>query len=176
MTTVIELLGGPGSGKSTLAASIFSTLKQKGISAELIPEHVKYWAWDGHKVGPFDQIYLFGQQARYESRLYGKVDFIISDSPVIMYPVYEEVYQHHSIIRPSVLAFLRETANQGICRKTFSLPRIVGYDASGRFETDEMVSNIDKRLQEFYDEQNYPYTVLGTDSRDWVSEVLIRSF
>lgn len=169
---MIELLGGPGCGKSTLAAGVFVELKRKGVPAEMIPEHVKYWAWDGHPVGPFDQIYLFGRQARYESRLYGKVDFIVSDSPVIMYPVYEEVYQHHSIIRESVLAFLKYTAESGINRKTFYLPRVVGYEEQGRFETSEMLTTIDTHLKQFYDEQGYPYTVLGSDSSRWVDEIL----
>ena len=171
MTTVIELLGGPGSGKSTLAANIFVRMKQNGMSAELVPEHVKYWAWDGQQVGPFDQVYLFGRQVRYESRLYGKVDYIISDSPVIMYPVYEEVYQKHSIIRPSVLAFLRETKNQGVVRKTFSLPRVVHYETTGRFESDQMVENIDNSLQSFYEAHSYEYRPLGTNPGKWIDEI-----
>lgn len=170
-TTVIELLGGPGSGKSTLAADIFVRMKQQGIRAELIPEHVKYWAWESKPVGPFDQIYLFGQQVRHESRLYGKVDYIISDSPVIMYPVYEETYQGHSIIRPSVLAFIQATAAKGILRSTFALPRVVHYEAVGRFETDSQVQTIDDNLEAFYEAQSYPHVRLGSDSSKWIDEI-----
>jgi adenylate kinase family enzyme len=41
MSKVINLFGGPGCGKSTLAARIFSILKLKDISCELINEYAK---------------------------------------------------------------------------------------------------------------------------------------
>lgn len=170
-TTVIELLGGPGCGKSTLAADIFVQMKRKGISVEMIPEHVKYWAWENKPVGPFDQPYLFGQQVRHESRLYGKVEYIISDSPVIMYPVYEETYHHHSIIRHSVLAFIEETAKKGVVRKAFNIPRVVHYEATGRFESGQQAQTIDENLEAFYKAQNYPYVNLGGDPSEWVQRI-----
>ena len=171
-TTVIELLGGPGCGKSTLAADIFVQMKRNGISVEMIPEHVKYWAWDNKPVGPFDQAYLFGQQVRHETRLYGQVEYIISDSPVIMYPVYEEVYHKHSIIRYSVLAFIEAAAQRGVVRKSFNLPRVMQYEAVGRFESGQQAQTIDDSLEAFYEACSYPYVNLGDDPSLWASTIL----
>src|SRR5256885_11799690 len=84
ITTIFDLYGGPGTGKSTSAALMYAMLKQKGVNSELVREYVKDWAWDDRKINTYDQLYLMGKQIRRESMLYGKVDAIVSDSPVMM--------------------------------------------------------------------------------------------
>src|SRR4051812_8750331 len=91
-TFVVNLFGGPGVGKSTLAAEIFVTLKKRGIEVELIQEYVKAWAWDGKPVGTFDQLYILAKQLKLETRLYGKVDVVVTDSPLLFSPIYERFY------------------------------------------------------------------------------------
>jgi tRNA uridine 5-carbamoylmethylation protein Kti12 len=83
-TTIINLYGGPGTGKSTSAAYLYYILKAEGHNVELVREYVKDWAWEGRQISTYDQIYFLGKQVRRESLLYGKVDWIITDSPVMM--------------------------------------------------------------------------------------------
>jgi tRNA uridine 5-carbamoylmethylation protein Kti12 len=81
MTTVINLFGGPGTGKSTLATNLFYIMKSKDINVELVREYVKSWAYNNREPKEYDLIYLLGKQSSYETQLYGKVDYVVTDSP-----------------------------------------------------------------------------------------------
>ncbi len=113
-TKVISLFGGSGLGKSTLAAGLFYQMKMQGLHTELVREYVKQWAWDNIKVGKFDQIYLTGKQAKAESRLYNKVDYIVTDSPILLSPIYETFYSGSSVVLPSIKLFLELAAREGV--------------------------------------------------------------
>ena len=88
MTILINLLGSPSAGKSTAARKLFSRLKDMYLNVEFVPEYVKSWAWDNREIKPYDQFYFFGKEAHNQSHLFNKVDFIISDSPVLLTAVY----------------------------------------------------------------------------------------
>src|SRR5512133_3821784 len=98
-TLVVNLWGGPGTGKSTTAAFLFALLKQKGYNAELVREYVKEWAWEKRQPGPLDQFYFFGKQSRRESLLYGKVDFIVTDCPVMLSAFYAYKFSPGKVAR-----------------------------------------------------------------------------
>lgn len=92
-TKIINLLGGPGTGKSTTAARVFAELKQFHVKCELVTELAKDIVWEEtHKLLD-NQLWLFSEQFRRQWRLLDKVDFVITDSPLIMYPVYLEILQ-----------------------------------------------------------------------------------
>src|ERR1700751_2169041 len=101
-TVVVNILGGSGIGKSTTAALVYGELKLRYQVCELVREFVKQWAWEGRKVGPFGQSIIYGQQVERESSLYGKVDFIVTDSPLILCPVYQQHYDGHDTIKHCV--------------------------------------------------------------------------
>lgn len=89
----INLFAGSGAGKSTTAAYIFAKLKEEQFTIELINEYVKAWAHQGRKPTSFDQIYLFGKQVHMEDRvLRNGVDFIVTDSPIALSPMYAAKY------------------------------------------------------------------------------------
>ena len=58
----ICIYGGPGSGKSTLAAEMYSLLKKKKRSVELVREWVKNWAYQNKNIKSFDQVLIFANQ------------------------------------------------------------------------------------------------------------------
>src|SRR4051812_46140966 len=113
MTKVINLFGGSGLGKSTTAAGLFYEMKLRGIHCELIREYVKQWAWDGTKIGPMDQVYIFGKQAEAESRIYGKVDIAVTDSPLLLSPIYEQFYSGETVVGSAAMAFLNKAKATG---------------------------------------------------------------
>ena len=90
MTTVINLISGPGSGKSTLAAELYANMKRRHLDVEIVREVAKEWAYEGKKIGPFEQIAIIGEQIKKESSLFGKVNYIVTDSPTLLGAFYFE--------------------------------------------------------------------------------------
>lgn len=88
-TPVVNLLGGPGTGKSTTAAFLFALLKGEGVNAELITEFAKDLTWEGRDAALAFQPYVTAKQMWRQHRVDGKVDVIITDSPIILGLVYQ---------------------------------------------------------------------------------------
>lgn len=88
-TLVVNLFGGPGTGKSTTAALVFGQLKVDGINSELVHEFAKDLTWEErHKALKF-QPYIMGKQSYHIYRLLGKVDVVITDSPILLGMIYK---------------------------------------------------------------------------------------
>lgn len=159
-TYVIDLYAGPGAGKSTLAAETFAVLNKQGARVELVREYVKWWAWRQHKIERWDGPYFAAKQLRMESSLYGKVDVIITDSPILMTAIYEELYQPDSTL---LLNFCTEIYRQQKKENVFHIPCLVTrekpYVAQGRYETAEQAKGIDVLCHQFLSSQGTYYIV-----------------
>jgi hypothetical protein len=92
MSLIINLFGGPGIGKSTQAAGLFTEMKKQHMDVELTYEFPKVMAWEENYSAVKDQFYITANQHRNISRLYGKVKYIIVDSPIILGMVYKDRY------------------------------------------------------------------------------------
>ena len=84
MTKIVNLFGGPGSGKSTLRAGLFYEMKLAGYNVEEVTEYAKDMVWEERFNIFQDQIYILGKQNRKLLRLAEKVDWVLTDSPIIM--------------------------------------------------------------------------------------------
>jgi hypothetical protein len=91
-TKVINFYGGPCSGKSTAAAGLFYKMKLLGYKVELTDEFAKECVWEGNIPMLRDQLWILAHQHRKILRLSEKVDYIITDSPVLLSPIYREAY------------------------------------------------------------------------------------
>lgn len=85
---VLNLFGGPGTGKSTTAADLFAFMKWKNINVELVNEYAKEVTWAERYQILEDQLYIMAKQNHKLWRLKGKVDWVITDSPLILSLVY----------------------------------------------------------------------------------------
>ena len=92
MSKLINLFGGPGIGKSGIAAGLTYELKKKHISCNNPYEFPKKLAWDKNFAAIQDQLYVVGNQHRGIAECYGKVDYIIIDSPILFSTIYHNYY------------------------------------------------------------------------------------
>ena len=89
-TKYINFFGGPGVGKSTKSAQYFALLKKQGLEVELVTEVAKDLVWEErHRTLDF-QAYVTTKQYRNLKRLQGKVDYVITDGPVLLGQIYAQ--------------------------------------------------------------------------------------
>ena len=91
-TLLVNFFAGPGAGKTTCAWEVAAELKKTGVVAEYVPEYAKELVWDDNLAlldGSFaSQTALFREQKRRIDRLIGKVDVIVTDSPLLLQVAY----------------------------------------------------------------------------------------
>jgi len=173
MTKVVSFLAGPGCGKSTTSAGLFYEMKLQGQNAELVPEYAKKWAWQKKAITPLDQAFLFGKQSQAESCIYGKVDWIITDSALWLAPMYEEFYAGKSLVLQSVKDFYKYAhENFEVEHINILLTRVKPYNPKGRYESEKTAKDIDAFLRLKLKEWDVPYTELSVDDRARVPTLL----
>lgn len=166
MTTIINLYGGPGTGKSTSAAQLYALLKQQGENAELVREYVKDWAWEKRDISTYDQIYLLGKQSRRESMLYDKVDWIVTDSPVLMGTYYAQLFCPLWVsegVRTLSLAFYHQAAEDKHRHVHVFLKRSKPYVAAGRYQSEDEAKEIDIGVRRMLKDLRFPTIECDTD-------------
>jgi deoxyadenosine/deoxycytidine kinase len=93
MSKIINIFGGPGIGKSSIAAGITYKLKRNHISCDQPYEFPKLLAWDDNHSAIQDQLYVLANQHRGIVKSYGKVDYIVLDSPILLSLTYRNYYK-----------------------------------------------------------------------------------
>lgn len=171
-TFVVNLLGGSGLGKSTTAALVYGEMKLSRYSVELVREFVKEWAWAGRKVGPLDQGIIYGNQLEREKSLYNKVEFIITDSPLILSAVYQKFYTGNDPIKATVLRDLETAKEHNVEHLNILLRRSKPYDPNGRYETEEQAKQVDIAVEQYLKENNLPCVIVEAGDRERVTEIV----
>jgi energy-coupling factor transporter ATP-binding protein EcfA2 len=90
-TKNVLLYGAPSSGKSSLAALVFGLLKLENQNCELIREYAKDLVWAGQdmkKASPEIELDIFVNQTKRERLVKGKVEYMVSDSPLLLNAFY----------------------------------------------------------------------------------------
>lgn len=172
MTVVINLLGGSGLGKSTTAALIFGELKLMEKDTELVQEYAKEWAWAGRKILPTDQDEITDEQWRRESQLYGKVNYIVTDSPLILGAVYQKYYSGEDPIKSKIMERLNLAEKEGVVYMNFLLSRNKKFNPKGRFETEEQAREVDEYLQRYLKDNSIPFHSVNLNDRERVTEII----
>ena len=142
---IINLFGAPGAGKSTGAAYVFSQLKAAGINAELVTEFAKDKVWEETKAVFENQAYIFGKQYFRISRLVGKVDVAITDSPILLSAFYGK---NDQVLGKEFNDLTLKVFNHYDSVNVY-VHRVKPYNEAGRFQTEAESDALSRNLHEF---------------------------
>lgn len=148
MTIVINLFGGAGVGKSTQAALLFYHIKCLGHSVELINEYVKEHIWSERtdvlrSATDIKQDYIFAKQHKKQYILEGKVDYIITDSPIMLSAFYHIKDELYKPFEEYVLGCFNRFNNINLyLTRNMDLP----YDENGRLQDKAGAMQIDTEM------------------------------
>lgn len=159
-TIIVNLYGAPGAGKSSGAAYIFYKLKQAGIDCELVTEYAKDKVWEGHDFVFKDQCYIFGHQHYRLARVYGKVDVIVTDSPLLI----SAFYSDESVKRE--LTSIAFKVNDQYIKKSLSyfVKRTKEYNPNGRFQNEEESDRVAYEMKEYLNSLDIrPFEIEGNE-------------
>lgn len=168
-TCVINIYGGPGLGKSTTSSYLYYLLKKDSVNAEMVREYVKDWAYEKRHITSYDQIYFLGKQARKESMLYGKVDYIINDSPLYIGLYYARKHCTKELadgVEKIAHAFYTQAASEGHKHHHVFLKRSKSYLSEGRFQTESEAKTIDIELKLMLTDLQIPFIECSTHEDD----------
>lgn len=153
---VVNFFGAPGAGKSTAAAYVYALLKMEGINTELVTEVAKECVWEESKTPFSNQEYLFGRQSHAISRVEGKVDVVVTDSPILLSAVYDP-YQNTNL-KQYILDVYSRYSNMN-----FFVHRQWSYEQNGRIHSDASSQKIERDLRSMLNDLGIEYTNIQSD-------------
>lgn len=141
---LINIFGAPSSGKSTISAGLFSFMKLNGMNVELVTEVAKDFVWEQRKQCLSDQLYVSALQNHRLERLRDKVDWAITDSPLLLSLIYAPC-GYYKNFKPLILEIFESYDSLNIY-----LNRVKPYSQIGRMqnekESDEIALLIKEKL------------------------------
>lgn len=179
MKVCFSLYGGPGTGKSRAATRAFSDIKEAGVNAEYIPEHVKLeYAWQGKKPEDIDQFSIFGEQTQAEKKLFHPKhgpDVTITDSPVYLQTYYAAEHGSPELklgFELLVKEYYRMAAARGVHHVHVWVKRTGAFNPKGRFQTKEEAEEIDVKMLKYLQEQGVDFHYCDGTKEDITKFVL----
>jgi len=154
---VINLFAGPGAGKSTLRSGLFYQMKILGINCEDVTEFAKDVTWEGHFNLLSDQLFLLAQQNRKLERLRDKVDWVITDSPLLFGLHYAKPEYLPNSFKNLVLDIWNSYENYNIF-----INRNHSYSNIGRNQNEEEALLIDTQLKTLLNENDIKFKHFST--------------
>lgn len=141
----INLYGGPSSGKSTLAAQIYADFKLKNLKVELVQEYAKELVYQNHdmrRLTEAERIIILGEQFRRERILKDSVDYLVTDSPMLL----TAYFHNYDYAIDIVKRHLKPTEFH------FWVVRPKNFEIEGRSHDEEQSKQIDKEMKQFLSE------------------------
>ena len=168
-TKIINIIGEPSAGKSTLALEVTANIKKQGVNAELVTEFAKDLVWDNNLEALKSQEYIFAEQHKRIKRLVGKVDVIVTDSPLLLSTIYTE----GTGTCKSLINFIEDTVNS-YDNDYYYLKRNHPYQQVGRVHTEDEAKVIGTKLDKICDRVN-AHLLYSKDSNYNVGYIIRRS-
>jgi nicotinamide riboside kinase len=149
---VINLLGGPGTGKSVLASKIFTSLKEKQVSTELVREFPKELTWENRLTALQNQIYVFANQHHQIYVLQGKVKVVVVEGSILNGLVYSNPSEE--------LINLIWSEYHKVDNINIFLERTVPYQTDGRIQSIEQSIEKDEMIKDILDNSGVGYITI----------------
>ncbi|MEM1486417.1 AAA family ATPase (plasmid) [Oscillospiraceae bacterium PP1C4] len=153
-TLVVNFFAGAGAGKTTCAWEVAAELKKANIVTEYVPEYAKELVWDGKAElldGSFNnQSAVFAEQKKRLDRLIGKVDVIVTDSPLLLQAVYIKE-------RPDDFLSMSLTAHNEYENFNLFINRGKVYEQEGRIHSLEESRRIDEKIKDMLEQNGIFY-------------------
>jgi adenylate kinase family enzyme len=163
MTKIINLFCGPGGGKSSIAAGLTYKLKKKHISCDNPYEFPKLLAWDNNGEAVKDQLYVLANQHRGITKSWGKVDYIILDSPIFLSLIYKNYYDGNDSYPQKLYGNSFDSMVLDIFNQYDNINILLERNNDGehnekeRYQTLDMSKNLDLVIEEKLNYYNIPY-------------------
>jgi hypothetical protein len=168
---LIQIWGGPGIGKSTTAAEVFARLKKLDHNAELVNEFAKQLTWNGRFTCLSNQFYVNAKQYHKMFILKDQVDFIVTDSPLMLGAYYNRIHSNMPKCFEETLFHLHNTFDDQL---NVFLTRSKKYNPKGRNQSEEEARAIDNALRDIMREWQIPYIELGEDAAYEIVKMVTR--
>jgi hypothetical protein len=176
-TVIINLVASPCSGKSTLACELFVHFKKLHMDVEYITEIAKDLIWKNQMDKLNDQYYVSCEQYKILKSVYGKVDYIICDSPLFMSLFYNYYNENNfsDILKTSrwILDSIHEFRNNFYI--FIKRNKNLEYRNIGRIHSEEESSDIEEKIEYLLKCCDISYFEMTTgESHDVLMEKLIK--
>lgn len=155
---VINLFGSPGSGKSTTAAGLFSYMKLRRKRVELVTEFAKDLTYEENFISLSNQFAVSGEQDHRLRRLIGHVDYVITDSPLLLGMFYASGVFKNEWFTNCLLGAFNSYDNVN-----FFVKRVKPYVMLGRTQSEDEANVISQQMLDLFAQHNIPYYVVDGD-------------
>lgn len=172
-TVIINAYAGAGAGKTTSCMDICAGLKKAGYSAEYIQEYAKELVYDGSDLldgTAIHQYEILKEQLKRQDRFIGQVDFVVTDSPILLNRMYNKE------LTPEYSEMLKQLHDQyetaGAKNFNFFVNRDMNpnhYEKEGRLQTFEESKKIDQEVKNMLREN---VGFFGNYGHDTVNKVI----
>lgn len=161
---VINIIGGPSTGKSTCAAELYAKMKKEHMNVELITEYAKQLIYDDRlNIIENDQLYILAKQNRKLKMLEHKIDYVITDSPIMLSSVYYRLNGGCGNTFTDLVKMIYQNYNNimiDLIRNDY-----IPFQQEGRIQNKTYASIIDTQIRNILKEENIEidYTTLVDD-------------
>lgn len=155
---VINLYGSSGSGKSTNAAGLAYELKTEGLKVETINEYAKELCISNSSHLLDNQTWVFANQYQKMKYLSKDLDFVITDSPLMLSMFYGVKYEYEF---DSLFPLVKEVYNSFDNINIF-LERNHPWDPYARVQSEDESSDDSKELEKFLQQHKVDYKKFKT--------------